>query len=47
MGVQEFFDALKSIVEKDDDNKFYVEVLLSVTDYQNFIDMMKSHKADK
>lgn len=47
VGVQEFFDALKMIVEKDDDNKFYVEVLLSVTDYQNFLDMMKSYKAEK
>ena len=32
--------------ENDSDTSFYVEVLLSVTDFTNFIDMMKHYKAE-
>jgi hypothetical protein len=46
VGVEEFFNALSSVVEKDADNKFYLEVLLSVTDFSNFMDMMKSYKRE-
>ena len=45
--VGKFFEALKTIVDTDPDNKFYVEVLLSVTDYSNFIEMMSSYKRDQ
>ena len=46
VSVDQFFNALKSMQEKDADNSFYVEVLLSVCDYTNFIDMMKHYKAE-
>jgi len=44
--VEEFFNALKSAQEKDEDAGFYVDILLSVTDFANFVDMMKHYKRD-
>lgn len=44
--MEQFFAALKKMQETDPDNSFYVDVLLSVTDFGNFIDMMKHYKAD-
>lgn len=46
VSVEQFFDALKTLQAKDPENNFYVEVLLSVTEYSNFIDMMKHYKAE-
>ena len=46
VSVEQFFNALKTLQEKDADNSFYVEVLLSVCDYSNFIYMMKHYKAE-
>ncbi len=39
-------NALKILQEQNSENSFYVEVLLSVTDYGNFIDMMKHYKKE-
>ena len=44
--VEKFFGALKQLSEKDPDSNFYVEVLLSVTDFANFVDMMKHYKGE-
>ena len=44
--VEKFFGALKTLSEKDPDSNFYVEVLLSVTDFANFVDMMKHYKGE-
>ena len=30
-----------------EEGKFYLQVLLSVTEYQNFIDMMKHYKKEQ
>lgn len=47
LSVESFFAALKTITDQDPDNSFYVEVLLSVTDFTNFIDMMKHYKKEQ
>ena len=48
VGLEEFFAALKSLNEKPEsqEGQFYVQVLLSVTEYSNFIDMMKHYKKE-
>ena len=43
---EDFFNALKRESEKSDDCAFYVEILLAVTEFQNFVDMMKHYKRD-
>lgn len=42
--VEQFVGALQSERES---SEFYVQVLLSVTEYANFIDMMKHYKKEK
>ena len=46
VSVEAFFDALKEMQEQTSESDFYVQVLLSITDYQNFIDMIKHFKAE-
>jgi len=41
VSVEQFFNALKEAQEASEETDFYVQVLLSVTEYSNFIDMMK------
>ncbi len=42
--VEQFVGALQT---ERDSSEFYVQVLLSVTEYSNFIDMMKHYKREK
>ena len=44
--MEQFYTALKAAHEADEDAGFFVEILLSVTDYANFVDMMKHYKKD-
>ena len=44
---EQFFTALKNKYDDDDDAAFYVEMLLAVTDYSNFVDMIKHYKRDQ
>ena len=44
VSVQDFFKALKEEQENDPSCEFYVTLLLSVGDYQNFILMMRDYK---
>ena len=41
---EQFMDALHNLQDRDDDAKFYVEMILSVTSYENFVNMMKHYK---
>lgn len=47
VSVEQFFSALKILADKDEENKFYVDVLLSVTEYSNFVDMMRNYKNEQ
>ena len=45
---EQFFNALKNNYDDDEtDTAFYVEMLLAVTDYSNFVDMIKHYKRDQ
>ena len=46
--VAAFFEALKTLNDRPEsqEGQFYVQVLLSVTEYSNFIDMMKHYKKE-
>ena len=44
VSVQEFFNALKTEYEADPSADFYVEMLLSVSDYQQFMLMVRDYK---
>ena len=48
ISVEQFFQALKDQQEKDGEGEasFYIQVILSVTEYSNFIDMIKHYKAE-
>lgn len=46
VSVEKFFNAMKEAQAQSEENDFYVQVLLSVTDYSNFIDMMKQFKQE-
>lgn len=46
VSVEQFFNALKEAQEASEETDFYVQVLLSVTEYSNFIDMMKQFKQE-
>jgi hypothetical protein len=43
--VEKFFHALEKL-QGDGETHFYVQVLLSVTEYSNFLDMIRHYKAD-
>ena len=45
VSVQDFFKALQSEKDEDPSCEFYVEVLLSVSDYQQFLLMMRDYKS--
>ena len=45
--VDQFYQAIKTAQEKNEDAKFYLEILMSVTDYENFVGMMKYYKRDQ
>ena len=47
VSVQEFFKALQAEKDEDPQCEFYVEVLLSVSDYTQFLLMMKDYKTSK
>lgn len=43
--MEQFFELLKQ--QQGDETHFYVEVLLSVTEYKNFVDMIQRYKQDR
>ena len=47
--MEQFFSALQDEQKKDAEGEasFYVQVILSVTEYANFVDMMKHYKQDQ
>ncbi len=46
--MEQFFSALKEQQEKDGEGEasFYIQVILSVTEYANFVDMIKHYKSE-
>lgn len=42
--VDQFFRALKQDYESDGESAIYVEMILAVADFSNFIEMMQSYK---
>ena len=45
VSIQEFFQSLQEEKENDPSCEFYVEMLLSVSDYSQFLLMMKDYKS--
>jgi len=46
VSVEEFFTAIKTLAEQNEENKYYIDVLLSVAEYSNFVDMMRNYKTE-
>lgn len=45
MEVDTFFNALKEVsANQDSDSSFYVQMLIAVSEYPNFVQMMQSYK---
>ena len=44
--VEKFFEILKNESEQMGEPSFYVELILAITDYHNFVDMMKHYKKE-
>ncbi|CDW78852.1 UNKNOWN [Stylonychia lemnae] len=46
VSVEQFFEILKQKSETDEEAQIFVQIMLSVSEYENFVEMMRAYKKE-